>query len=447
MVRIRLRRGQATRLKAYLEKNYLDVRPLNFPAEMPTVPADADLVVVADPQSALAEPVVAALRAFMNNPAKKGKLIVLVSAHAGPDRKMIKTGLEPLLAELNVQLGSKFVYNLPNQFLPRVDRVLAGFSRSAERNPILQAIVKVSPVITFGTPREVETNKNNPAFTATDLMLSDGRTWTEDEPIADIRAVVEPMMQSVPAQRARGVTNAPRSLAVTISEGETARAAVFGNSYFVSDEVFRQARSGVGAALLRPLRGDGGLAARSALHRRRGDRGEALHAVPVPPTGQRGHDAASLSAAGARVPDRARPGRGCVGDPAALIQLAATDYRPSRLTAMNFRLTAILLGSILFVGVALLIYTFSGEGDAVSSDALMEELAALKPEDIDIVELEREDGARLKLVRSSKDGWEVEWDAQTTSARSNTSRHWPMPARSTNWSRACSGPSRPPTRN
>jgi gliding motility-associatede transport system auxiliary component len=231
------------RLKAYLEKNYLDVKPLNLPAEKPTVPADADVVVVADPQSALPEPAVAALRTYMTNPGKKGKLIVLAAAHAGPDRQMIKTGLEPLLSELNVQLGSKFIYNLPNQLLPRVDRVLAGFSRSAERNPILQAIVKVSPVITFGTPREIEPTKTNPSLTATDLMLSDGRTWAENEPIVDIRAVVEPMLQSIPAQRARGVTSAARSLAVTVSEGETARAVVFGNSYFVSDEVSRQSRS------------------------------------------------------------------------------------------------------------------------------------------------------------------------------------------------------------
>jgi hypothetical protein len=82
---------------------------------------------------------------------------------------------------------------------------------------------------------------------------------------------------------------------------------------------------------------------------------------------------------------------------------------------MNFRLTAILLSSILIVGVILLVLTFSGEGESVPGDVLMEELAALKPEDIDVVELEREDGTKLKLVRPVKDRWEVEWDAATTS--------------------------------
>jgi hypothetical protein len=82
---------------------------------------------------------------------------------------------------------------------------------------------------------------------------------------------------------------------------------------------------------------------------------------------------------------------------------------------MNFRLTAILLSSIIVVGVILLVLTFSGDGDSVPTDVLMEELTALKPEDIDVVELEREDGTKLKFVRPTKDRWDVEWDAATAS--------------------------------
>ena len=123
----------------------------------------------------------------MNNPAKKGKLVVLVGAHGGPDNKMIKTGLEPLLAELNVQLGTKFLYNLPSQYVPRVDQVIAGFSRAAEQNPILQAIVKVSPFLKFGNPREVEALTANQNFQATPLMYTaaEMRTWLEEDQILD----------------------------------------------------------------------------------------------------------------------------------------------------------------------------------------------------------------------------------------------------------------------
>ena len=82
---------------------------------------------------------------------------------------------------------------------------------------------------------------------------------------------------------------------------------------------------------------------------------------------------------------------------------------------MNFRLTAILFGAILVIGVVLLIFTFTGDGETVPTDALMEELASVKPDDIDIVEIEREDGATLKLTRSGKDKWDVAWEITTAS--------------------------------
>ena len=158
---------------------------------------------------------------------------------------MIKTGLEPLLAELNVQLGTKFLYNLPSQYVPRVDQVIAGFSRAAEQNPILQAIVKVSPFIRFGSPREVEALTANQNFQATPLMYTaaEMRTWLEEDQLLDIRPVVEPMLQSVAEQRKRGVSGTARPLAVTVSEKGTARAVVFGNSFFVSDDAARQSRA------------------------------------------------------------------------------------------------------------------------------------------------------------------------------------------------------------
>ena len=76
---------------------------------------------------------------------------------------------------------------------------------------------------------------------------------------------------------------------------------------------------------------------------------------------------------------------------------------------MNFRLTAILFGVVLVGGVVLLVLTMT-EDKAVPTDLLAEELAALKPDQIDAVEMEREGGSHLKLVRVSKDRWDEEWD-------------------------------------
>jgi len=233
----------AARFKSYLENAYFAVKPLKLTGDNPAVPDDADIVVVADPTTPFSDAQAAALRRYMFSTKKKGKLVVLAGANVGPDRKMLKTGLEPLLAELNVRLGTRFIYNFPSQQMPFVDAVLAAFSAAAEQNPILQAIIKVSPRMQLTLPREVEPLATAPGFQATDLMLTDGRTWTEDEEPIDLRAVVEEMSQTVKAQEARGLSRARRPLAVIVTEGATSRAVVFGCSFFVSDEVARRSRS------------------------------------------------------------------------------------------------------------------------------------------------------------------------------------------------------------
>ena len=75
---------------------------------------------------------------------------------------------------------------------------------------------------------------------------------------------------------------------------------------------------------------------------------------------------------------------------------------------MNFRLTAILFGTIFVLGAVLLVMSFTG-GDAPPTDLLAEELAGAKPNEIDALELEREGGGKLRLVRTDKDKnrWEV----------------------------------------
>ncbi|HEV3439249.1 MAG TPA: Gldg family protein, partial [Gemmata sp.] len=135
----------ATRLKAYLEKNYLDVRPLTLAIDKPVIPEDATVVVVAEPRIPFTDAAIGAFRKYMTNPTKKGKLIFCSGATAGPDGKIIKTGIEPFLAELNVRLGNQFIYSLPTRANQIVMAALVGFSKSAEQNPILQAIFKVNP--------------------------------------------------------------------------------------------------------------------------------------------------------------------------------------------------------------------------------------------------------------------------------------------------------------
>jgi hypothetical protein len=74
---------------------------------------------------------------------------------------------------------------------------------------------------------------------------------------------------------------------------------------------------------------------------------------------------------------------------------------------MNFRQTAILIGAVFAVVVVLLVLTFTGEDNTPATDALTEELAGVSPDDIDTVEMERDTGSRLKLVRTGKNKWEL----------------------------------------
>ncbi len=76
---------------------------------------------------------------------------------------------------------------------------------------------------------------------------------------------------------------------------------------------------------------------------------------------------------------------------------------------MNFRQTAFLLGAILVLGIVLLILSYTSDDGAPEGGALTEELAGVKPEKIDTLEIERAGSGTLKIVRSGaeKKNWEI----------------------------------------
>ncbi|MCS6864695.1 MAG: DUF4340 domain-containing protein [Gemmataceae bacterium] len=67
---------------------------------------------------------------------------------------------------------------------------------------------------------------------------------------------------------------------------------------------------------------------------------------------------------------------------------------------MNFRQTALLLGGVFVVVVALLVVSFVSEDESLATSGLLaEELARVKADDIDSLEIERTTGGRLKIER------------------------------------------------
>lgn len=219
---------EATRLKAHLETYGMDVRPLDLKAGAKAeVPADAAIVVVADPIKALPEPALKALKDYMTRPAepaKKGKMMVLAEARPGGESgKMAKTGLESLLAEFNVKLGDQYIYSSPdplNGAGPRQTTVVFGDGDTI--HPIVAPFPRGRGFY-LTTPREVAPlAAGGPGpYTATRLLgTTEMRaTWLETEPLDNPMQAFQDLLKSPQLQAAKSASEDPRSVAVAVTEG------------------------------------------------------------------------------------------------------------------------------------------------------------------------------------------------------------------------------------
>jgi hypothetical protein len=231
------------RLRDYLEKNYLDVRPLDLSGVKPAVPDDAAVVVVAGPRQPFAGPAVDALRAYATTAradGKKGKLLVLTGTVPGPGGKGVqKTGLEGLLGELNVRLGDRFLYTPPTEQHEEPVVIPATFTQEARvtRHPVATAISKAVNTIQMPFAREVAALNANPALRGMALLASNSPTWLEEDPIrqAQFNNVLLELAQKDTVRAAKQFRQSARPLGVLVTEGTTARAAVFGCAEFASD--------------------------------------------------------------------------------------------------------------------------------------------------------------------------------------------------------------------
>src|SRR5579872_2240196 len=77
---------------------------------------------------------------------------------------------------------------------------------------------------------------------------------------------------------------------------------------------------------------------------------------------------------------------------------------------MNFRFPAILISTIVVLVVVLLIFTYFEEDTTAPTGLLLNDLATVKADQIDRVEVEKEDGSKLTFSKLDKDKWEEEWE-------------------------------------
>ena len=242
----------AVKLKEYLTRNYLDVRPLKFDPKDAKVPDDAAVVIVAQPTQPLADAHVAALRKYMTEPRpgnKKGKLIVLAGAAFGPPPKneVLRTGLEGLLAEFNVRTDQRLVIGVPTRELPaRV--AIAGFAEAARRakNPIAVALGTKAQFLSLDWREVAPAPQPGPAFRATPLLYTATRdrfTWLEDRlpTPREVNQIINDLNNSNQVRAVKRFSDDPRPVGVVVTEGEAGRLVVVGNGLFVSDGYAQQA--------------------------------------------------------------------------------------------------------------------------------------------------------------------------------------------------------------
>lgn len=259
-------RHTARVLKTYLEKNFFDVQLLTFEPGTPAkVPDDASVVVVADPTNPLPPNGVEAIRRYMTEPrpgGKKGKLVVLAGAQS-VGGKQLQIGLEPLLATYGIGVSDRFMFANPVPQLATLDKaqgvtvLQVGITENAvaARNPVALSFNKVSrlPMVDC---RALTVAERPTGFQSLVVIGSmPGRlTWqTKERPVRAVEAYTqlddrleqigqlpgtdEQKLQMVNALRTElDLSKGSRWLAVFVSEGETARVAVFGNGWFVSDD-------------------------------------------------------------------------------------------------------------------------------------------------------------------------------------------------------------------
>jgi hypothetical protein len=214
------------RLKDQLQRSNYEVKELKFGPESAAIPPDAAVIVIARPTTPLSEPAINALRSYVNGTGdskKKGKLIVLLDVVTTPEGEMVKTGLEPLLAEYSVQVGSDHIVCVQG----RGNLDVFAVTNPTSNNPAAKAFNNEQTQYQFYF-NDVRTVKPSPAgpqgpgrFVAEPLLLVPGQlgVWTETNlrasPTAQVAELLKP--ENRDKLRAR-ISPEPLSIAVTVGE-------------------------------------------------------------------------------------------------------------------------------------------------------------------------------------------------------------------------------------
>jgi hypothetical protein len=220
------------------------------------VPDDAAVVIVARPRSTMPADVVDALREYLSpkDPnKKKGKLVVLLNFDLGTDGKMLKTGLERLLAEFNVEVTNDRILAIKSD--PDALNVIAN-PRITDRNPVAAAFWRGRVAIPMRGVRAIKPNQGGGPRPGADRYQAEillatyaDRVWPEPR-LGDPTRILEDMIKNHPEElQDKYTTGLPVALAVSESQlpadaahaalrgmgEEKPRMVVFGNATWAAD--------------------------------------------------------------------------------------------------------------------------------------------------------------------------------------------------------------------
>ena len=236
-----------------LGETNVDVKPLAFDLAKPTVPADAAVVVVADPRGTFRPAEAEALRAYLSAPqagGKKGKLVVLSSPSPAPGGAggVADTGLEPVLAEYGMTLDNRYVLGAQSNSLGFSDIVVDATPDAFQANLSLVNSLEDRGTV-FANCRLVRVGApvDSAVRVVPVLVNRPGRaTWLEPDRPADPGQAFQNLLADKTGEliRARQASNGARVVAAAAVDGTAGRVVVFG-----SGDAFRDSprRGGPGA--------------------------------------------------------------------------------------------------------------------------------------------------------------------------------------------------------
>lgn len=246
----------ASELRKAIESINCKVEALKFDADItnPTIPENASLVAVCDPVSTLSDSTVSAIRRYMTEPRGpdgkgRGKLLVLAGAHPKPGggAGIMATGLEPLLAELSINLQPKVLYASPLEQIQASELTPRLYSpRVAERNPIALAFNRM-PILAKNVRPCEPVDATRPGGPRAEILLVDlsGRaTWLENDILPNPDRTWNEMItnRSREVAQAKNLGIGLRSVASIASDDTGARVVAFGFGDYFSDDTSRMFR-------------------------------------------------------------------------------------------------------------------------------------------------------------------------------------------------------------